>query len=89
MSEQQYRLELRIPARVNGDQTAFFRMIRSRERVQVAVRKAGGLQSGGQAFGRKRATAGRESGVRLHQLLVQLAKTLFARGRILRRCGQS
>ena len=85
--EQKDRLELRIPARIDGDEAALLGVVGRRERVQVAVRETRRLQPRGHALGGKSAAAGRQTGVRLDELFVQLAETLLARRVVLGRGG--
>ena len=50
MREQQYRLELGIPAGILGDQAALLGMIGRRKRMQIGVGESGRFQAGGHAL---------------------------------------
>ena len=80
MREQQNRLELRIATGVEGDQPAFLRMIRRREHLNFCICEAGRFEVRGHAFRGERATARRQGGVGLDELLIQRPKLRFAVG---------
>ena len=86
--QQQHRLELRVAPRINRHQSALPRMSGRGKQMQLLVGEPGSLEARRHALGGQRAAAGGQTGVRLDQLLVQLAEALLGGGR-LRACGRA
>src|SRR5262249_44082068 len=81
------RMSVGIRAIQNCDQPALLRMLRRRKQVQIAVRIAGRAQSGSHLLRGLRTVAGRERGVGLDELAIDLAERGLVRSQSIGMCG--